>query len=358
MIVVQVIHLNIDYLLNLYYEVIKTYVNGYTYLMSKGVEVMSYILLIIGFGILVKGADYFVEGASSIARKLRVPPILIGLTIVAFGTSSPEAVVSINAAIKGSSDIAIGNVIGSSIFNILMVIGVSAIIKPINIKIKTILKEFPFLLLASIVLYILASDVGLQGFEANMISRADGLILLSVFLVFLYYLVEMAVLSKDNPNSDFVQDIKEQPTFKSVLKGILGLFAIILGGDIVVRSGSSIAMNLGMSETLVGLTIIAIGTSLPELVTSIVAAYKGESDIAVGNAIGSNMFNIVFILGVTPLVRPITVDEKVFFDMIFLFGSTVLAYMFSITKKSASRSEGLMLVISYIAYMVYIIIRN
>ena len=319
---------------------------------------MKYLLLLLGFGLLIKGADFFVDGSSAIAKNLRVPPMLIGLTIVAFGTSAPEAAVSINAALKGSNEIALGNVIGSNIFNILLVVGLSSVIKPINIKIKTILKEFPFMFLATIVIYILGNDVRLQDNSVNKISQGDGLILLSVFAVFLYYLVEMAVLSKESKIDNTTNEIKEQSTLKSILIGIAGLAGIIIGADLVVKSSSTIAVELGMSNTLVGLTIVAIGTSLPELVTSIVAAAKGESDIGIGNAIGSNLFNILFILGLSSLINPIIVEEKILFDIMYLLVATFIVFIVAVTKKRVSRIEGVLLSLLYIGYTVFIIIRN
>ncbi|MBS4539337.1 calcium/sodium antiporter [Clostridium sp. D2Q-11] len=319
---------------------------------------MNYLLLLLGFVFLIKGADFFVDGASSISKKLKIPPMLIGLTIVAFGTSAPEAAVSINASLNNSNEIALGNIIGSNVFNILLVVGVASIIKPINIKIKTILKEFPFMILATIVLFILGNDIALQGNQLNQLSPGDGLILLCIFGVFLYYLVEMAFLTKEVEIENDSNDIKEQSILKSSIIGIVGVAGIIIGSNFVVESSSIIAIQLGMSETLVGLTIIAIGTSLPELVTSIVAAYKGESDIALGNAIGSNLFNVLFILGVSSVINPIMVDSKMLFDILFLLGATFIAYIIATTKKTSSRFEGVFLIFLYITYMIFIIIRN
>ncbi len=315
---------------------------------------MEYLILLAGFIFLIKGADFFVEGASSIAKFFKIPPILIGLTIVAFGTSAPEAAVSVNAALKGANEIALGNVVGSNLFNLLLVIGVASIINPLQVQKGTILKEFPFALLTSLVLFILCADKSLQGGSANILSRADGLILLSLFLVFLYYLVEMALLSKE----DYKEEGVIMPLGKSIIFSIVGIGGIILGGDWVVKASSSIALQLGMSENLVGLTIVAVGTSLPELVTSIVAALKKESDIAMGNVIGSNLFNVMFILGISAIIRPIPINPVIFFDMICLFGATLVAYLFSITKRVVVRGEGIFLSMSYITYMVYIIIRN
>lgn len=319
---------------------------------------MDYLLLLIGFALLIKGADLFVDGASSLAKKLRVPSMLIGLTIVAFGTSAPEAAVSINAALNGSSELAVGNIVGSNIFNILLVLGVSAMIKPINIKMNTIVKEFPFMLLATVVLYILGNDIKFQGTSINILTQGDGLIILSIFAVFLYYLVEMAILSKEANIESSSDKQKEINIYKSAILGIIGLGGILFGSDLVVKNSTAIALQLGMSETLVGLTIVAIGTSLPELVTSLVAARKGEGDIAVGNVIGSNLFNILFILGVSSVITPLAVETKMLVDIIFLLGITILTYLFAITKKRFSRVEGAMLTLLYIGYTVYIIIRN
>lgn len=315
---------------------------------------MEYINLLIGFILLIKGADLFVDGASSIAKIFKVPSILIGLTIVAFGTSSPEAAVSINAVLKNSNAIAVGNIVGSSIFNILLIVGISAIINPMTIKHQTILKELPFLLLSSIVLYVLCADTLLQGFSHNNLSTADGIILLSLFSIFMYYIIEMAILSKDNST----EEVKKMPMRKSIIFIILGIIGILIGSNFIVSSSQIIALRLGMSETLIGLTIVAVGTSLPELVTSITASIKGENDIAIGNAIGSNVFNILFILGITSLIKPIPVESKVFFDLSFLVIGTIFTFLLVITKKQVSRIEGILLSIPYIGYMIYIISRN
>lgn len=322
---------------------------------DKGDGKMVYAILVIGFLLLIKGADFFVDGASSIAKIFKVPSMLIGLTIVAFGTSAPEAAVSINAALTNNMEISVGNIIGSNIFNLLLIIGLSGIMKPIPIQRKTIIKEFPFLILTSLVLYILSADVTFQQIKVNMLSRGDGLILLALFSIFTYYLVEMATLSKETSEES---NIKPMPLGKSILLGILGLAGILIGAKLVVSSSSTIAMKLGMSQTLIGLTIVAIGTSLPELVTSVVAAHKGESDIAIGNVVGSNIFNVLVILGITIIIRPIPVEGKIFFDMLYLLGGTLLTFIFVATGRRVSRLEGLLMVITYVVYMGYIIIRN
>jgi len=317
---------------------------------------MIYILLIIGFGLLIKGADLFVEGSSNIARLLRVSPIVIGLTIVAFGTSAPEATVSIIAGIKGSSDVSLGNVIGSNIFNFTLVVGVAAFLYPLKVESNTIKKEIPFTLLSSTVLFVLISDTYLQGISENTISRADGLILLLLLTIFLYYVFEVAMKSRQNTEqTDIPEDIKWG---KSTLFVVLGLVGIILGGQMVVNNGTKIAISLGMSETLVGLTIIAIGTSLPELVTSITAALKKESEIALGNIVGSTIFNILFVLGSSSIIAPLPVNDKVFIDIIIMIVLTAVLFIFSRTRYRIGKIEGLILVFVYILYLGYIILRN
>lgn len=315
---------------------------------------MDYILLLLGFVFLIKGADGFVSGASSIAKKFSIPSLIIGLTIVAFGTSAPEAAVSVTAALKGQNDMAIANVVGSNIFNFLVVIGITAMVKPIKVQKSTIIKEFPFVILSCFVLSVISHDVRFQNATENMLSRADGFILLSLFAIFMYYLIEMALTSKDKSEQDEVEEISLS---KSVIYSIVGIIGIVLGGQLVVNSASNIALAWGMSENLVGLTIVSVGTSLPELVTSIVAARKGESDIAIGNAIGSNIFNLLFVLGISSAIHSITVHSIVFYDMLVMIATTILTYLLSVTKRNISRAEGAVLFILYIVYLVYIIMR-
>lgn len=323
---------------------------------------MTYIWLILGFIMLIKGADYFVEGASDIAVKFRIPSLIIGLTIVAFGTSAPEAAVSITSALKGQNDIAIGNVVGSNIFNLLVVVGIAAAIAPLKVQKSIITKEFPFALLSSFMLLILANDVIFQSTTVNTISRGDGLILLVLFGIYMYYLIEMAL---NHRNSTVEVSIateskanKEMPIGKSILIAICGLIGIVIGGQVVVDAASKIALAWGMSEKLVGLTIVAVGTSLPELVTSIIAARKGQSDIALGNVIGSNIFNVFFILGISSVIFPVAVNGAVFMDMTILVIVSIVTYLFSITKVKVNKLEGSLLVLSYLCYMAFIIIRN
>ncbi|KKK33788.1 sodium:proton exchanger [Salinicoccus sediminis] len=318
---------------------------------------MSYIILIAGFVLLIKGADYFVEGASNIAIKLNVSPLLVGLTIVALGTSSPEATVSILAALDDNAGMVLGNIVGSNLFNITMVLGVTAMITPLTVKSETIRKEIPFSLLAAVVLLILMADVFLNGAVENIVSRGDGLIILLFFSVFLYYVFEMAMKNRSE-GGDAVDTDVGAPWGKNALYTAGGLAAIIFGGRLVVDSATEIALSLGMSETLVGLTIVAIGTSLPELITSVTAAMKNQGDIAIGNAVGSSIFNIFFVAGSAASVAPLTLDAKIFTDMWIMILLTVLLLIFSRTRYNIGRGEGFVLVFAYIIYMIFIIIRN
>lgn len=330
---------------------------------------MVYLFLLLGFLFLVKGADYFVDGSSSIAKYFNVPPLIIGLTIVAFGTSAPEAAVSITASIQGQNGIALGNVIGSNIFNLLCVVGMSAFISTLPVKKSILLKEFPFLLLSSIVLFILCNDFVFQKSSISILSSGDGLILLLFFIIFIYYLLGVAlksrketkidyddlVLSKDNSSGNTCAC--EISLSKSLIMSIVGIIGIILGGKLVVDCASDIAMTFGVSEKMIGLTIVSIGTSLPEFVTSVIAASKGESDIALGNVIGSNVFNILFILGLSSLISPIPVDPSLFFDIAIMILITIVTYLFSIRKKDVNKFESIILIAAYAIYMMLVIFK-
>lgn len=323
---------------------------------------MNYIILILGFLLLVKGADFFVDGSSSIAHRFRIPTLIIGLTLVAFGTSAPEAAVSITSALQGKNDITVGNVIGSNIFNLLVVVGISAYIFPLKVKKSIITKEFPFALLSSFVLLVLANDAVFHNGTKNILSQTDGIILLVLFGIFMYYLIDVALASRASSaaleQEMEVEQSKNLSVGMSIFLTIGGIVGIVFGGNMVVDSASVIALQLGMSESLVGLTIVAVGTSLPELVTSIVAARKGESDIALGNVIGSNLFNIFFVLGSSACIHVIAVNSAVFFDMFFLLVISIITYIFAVTQKSITKMEGVLLTGSYITYLVYIVMRN
>ncbi len=318
--------------------------------------VLSFIFLILGFILLVKGADFFVEGSSTIAKYLKIPSIIIGLTIVAMGTSAPEAAVSIIAGINGSNDIAISNVLGSNIFNLLVVVGISAIIKPITIQNQIIKKEYPFMLMATIVLIVMSFDIVIGNSATNAITRSEAIVLLIFMCVFIYSLISSALQSrKENSSEDSEKPKHSIPI--SILFTLGGLAGIIIGGQFVVDSAEKIALAFGMSETLVGLTIVAVGTSLPELVTSIVAAKKGESDIAVGNVVGSNIFNILFVLAASAVITPMGVNALCLTDMLILIAASLFAYVFCITKNKVNRAEGIILTTAYVIYLAYAIIR-
>lgn len=313
--------------------------------------VLNGIILLVGFILLIKGADVFVEGASAIAKKLGISTLVIGLTIVAFGTSAPEAAVSISSALKGNTEIALSNITGSALFNLLMAIGLAAIIYPLNVKASIIKKDYPFYILSAVALFILSADVFFSGATENVLSKADGLMLLLLFVVFMYYLIELAMTSKVTTDDEVVT----MSLWKSIGFSIGGLAGVIFGGNLVVNSASSLALQMGMSQSLIGLTIVAIGTSLPELVTSIVAAKKGEVDIVLGNIIGSNIFNIMFILGTTAVICPIPVTNGEITNMIFIMIVTLIAYIFVISKKQVSKLEGWILSLMYLGYMGWII---
>ena len=331
---------------------------------------MNYIFLIIGFLLLIKGADLFVDGASKIAKKLGVPTVIIGLTIVSLGTSAPELAVSISASLKGSNDITFGNVLGSNLFNLLLALGCTAILVPLVIKKHIIKKDFIVNLLATFILYVF-TFTGLIG-SKNSLSRIDGLVLVLMCITYIMYLIYTAKRSHKKEDevaltSEFEyfeeQSIKPpNSTVKNIILSIVGVIGIILGGKIVVDSATVIALGLGLSEILVGLTIVAIGTSLPELVTSLVAAKKGENDIALGNILGSNTFNILLILGLSSVISPITIIKSLSIDVIFLIIVTLIigALIFLNKKKEKvlTRYEGIFLLVLYIGYTVYIIMRN
>lgn len=320
---------------------------------------VSLIKLVIGFLLLVKGADYFVEGASSIAKKLRIPTFVIGLTIVAFGTSAPELAVSISAAFKGSNDIAIGNVVGSNIFNTLVVLGASAAITPIAVEKGIIKKDYPLSIFAAILLGVLSLDMILFKAPAMTLSRVDGIILLVAFAFFMYTTVKAGLKQRAAANPEHEEALANMymPAWKSILILVVGLAGIVIGGDLSVEGAKEIARAFGLSEALIGLTIVAFGTSLPELVTSIIAARKGESDIAVGNVIGSNIFNIFFILGVSATILPMNVSSTYLYDIAVLVAVMVLSYIPIAKTKKVSRGMGVTMVAAYLAYTVYLIMR-
>jgi len=313
------------------------------------------IFLIVGFLLLVKGADYFVDGASSIAKKLRIPSFVIGLTIVAFGTSAPELAVSLSAALKGSNDIAIGNVVGSNIFNTLVVLGASAAITPIAVEKGIIKKDYPLSIFVSILLGILSLDIFLFHAPAMTLGRIDGIILLAVFAFFMYTTLKDGF--KHRSESKETEGNQNISLWKSIFICIIGLAGIIIGGDLSVDGAKEIARAFGLSEALIGLTIVAFGTSLPELVTSIIAAKKGESDIAVGNVIGSNIFNILLILGLSATILPMSVSNTYLYDIVILIIIMIATFIPIAKTKKVGRGMGVTMIITYILYTAYLISR-
>lgn len=311
------------------------------------------ILLIVGFVVLIKGADFFVDGASSLARNFKLSKMLVGLTIVAFGTSAPEFAVSIKSMLSGSGEIVLGNVIGSNILNILLILGVSSLFHTLTVKNNTVKKEIPITLLLSTALIVLMTDKFFDGYE-NMITRGDGLVILLFFCVFIYYLISMA-----RNKTQEVDEDKEiiLPLSKSIVYTVVGIIAIVLGSNFVVDSAQVIASSLGVSERIIGLTIIALGTSLPELVTSIVATRKGEYDIAIGNVVGSNIFNIGIVLGLPiAIFGNVSIGTFNILDLGFMFLSSLALFIFAGNDYKITKREGLFMLFMFVIYYGLIII--
>lgn len=304
--------------------------------------VLSLIMLIVGFVLLVKGADFFVDGASSIAARYGIPQLVIGLTIVAMGTSFPEAAVSITAALKGSAGITIGNVIGSNILNVAIILGLASIIVPIRIKKSTIKRELPFSMIITILLVLF----GLNG----KVSRLDGILLWIAFLFYLYYVYQMSKHSQEQ------EDIKVMSLGKSLIYVVIGLACILFGSDLAVDGATQIARIFGMSERFIGLTIVALGTSLPELVTSVSAAKKGNADIAIGNIVGSNIFNILFVVGTSALIIPVPFETRFIVDGIMAFIVLLVLWLCVRKNKVLERKHGILLLGIYLGYFIYLCI--
>ena len=321
---------------------------------------MEYLLLVLGFVLLIKGADFFVDGSSSVAKLLKVPSIIIGLTVVAMGTSMPEMSVSVTAALQGSNDLAVSNVLGSNIFNVLMVLGCCAIMSPVRADESILKREFPFSIFITVVLLLLNSDFSvrkvLAGDEFFVLGRAGGILLLMLFGMFLYSTVKNALAARKE-NEDDEDEYKVLSPVKSAIYIIGGLAGIVWGGDLVVESASAIALTFGWSQTFIGLTIVAIGTSLPELVTSVVAARKGETDLAVGNVVGSNIFNVLLILGTSSVISPIRLEVSAVYDTLILIVVSIFVYITALTKRAIKRGEGVLCLIAYAAFFVYVLMR-
>jgi cation:H+ antiporter len=311
-------------------------------------------LLLIGFVILIKGADFLVNGSSSVAKKFNISNLAIGLTVVAFGTSTPELLVNIMSSIKGYDDAAFGNIIGSNNFNLLFILGIAGLIYPLVVHRNTVSFEVPLSLLAAVVLFILVNDTLIWGSSENILTQIDALILLVFFGLFMFYISRTM---KNGPGSEEGGPIKLYSTWVSVLFIVLGLAMLVGGGSLVVDNAVAIAKHYGLSERLIGLTILAAGTSLPELATSAVAAYRKNTDIAIGNVVGSNIFNIFFILGITGVIRPTPYNTVMNFDLYILGASTVLLmiFMFTLNQRKLDRWEAFMMLLGYVAYTIVLI---
>lgn len=318
---------------------------------------LDIVFLVGGLALILLGANGLTDGAAAVAKRLKISDLVIGLTIVAFGTSAPELVISVMAALGGSAEMAIGNVVGSNIFNVLAIIGVTALVMPIKVGEGTLSKEIPLMILCSIVLAFMANDILLDGNVSNIISRIDGLVLLGFFLVFLRY--TFAIARKGNNNEEVAEGekIKEMSVWKSTLFILGGLAGLIYGGQLFVDGASGIASSLGVSESIIGLTIVAGGTSLPELATSVTAALKNNSGIAIGNVIGSSLFNVFFVLGCSASISPLPMGGINNIDMIVLVGSAVLFWIVGwfFKKRTITRVEGALLASCYIAYTAFLI---
>lgn len=320
---------------------------------------LEVIFFVVGILFLIKGADYLVEGSSSLAKKFGVPTLIIGLTIVAFGTSMPELIVNIISSFKGAAEIAFGNVIGSNLSNILLILGITALITKTKVQSSTVWKEIPFSLLAVFVLGVFANKFILNGLNVFELTRADGLILISFFAIFLYYVFELSKKKKYQLEDKKLQ-VKQRSSFKIVWLILIGLIGLYFGGKWTVEGAVNIASWLGMSQFLISATVVAIGTSLPELVTSVVAAMKKDVDLAVGNIIGSNIFNVFWVLGATSLIAPISIPSFINIDLLILLGASFLlfAFMFIGKKHELERWQGAMFIIFYILYLIFIILRG
>lgn len=313
--------------------------------------IINLILLVVGFIILIKGADLFVDGASAVAGNFKISKMLIGLTIVAFGTSAPEFAVSIKSLLSGSGDIVLGNVVGSNILNILLILGVSACVHTLTVKNNTVKKELPITLLISSLLVVLLSDNLFDNNMVNMFTRGDGFTLLLFFLVFIYYLISMM---RNKTEDDVQDDIMKLP--KAIGLTIIGIVGIVLGSNFVVDSASYIADVLGVSERMIGLTIVALGTSLPELVTSVIATKKGEYDIAIGNVVGSNIFNIGIVIGL-PVALFGTIPNVTYniVDLVMMLASAALLFIFSYNDYKIKKNEGIIFLVLFVLYYSYVI---
>ncbi len=317
---------------------------------------ITYVLFLAGFVLLVYGANWLVNGASSIAQRYGISHVVIGMTIVALGTSAPELVVNLIASFRGTADVALGNVLGSNISNIFLILGISAMIFPLMVNRNTLWKEVPFALLGALVIGVLANDILLDGISRSMIYRSDGIILVLFFILFMVYAYG---ISKNRNTSD-ISAIRQYPVWVSVAMVASGMVALIAGGRWIVQGAVEIAYTLGMSEALISLTIVAIGTSLPELATCVAAAIKRNADIVIGNVLGSNIFNIFFVLGTSAVIKPLPFNHLMNFDIIIGFAATIMLWLMLMSsgKNTLMRWHGVLFLACYVAYVVYLVIRG
>ena len=316
-------------------------------------SVLMYVWLLVGFVLLIKGADLFVDGSSSIARLLKVPSIVVGLTIVAMGTSAPEMAVSVSAAIKGSNDIVISNVLGSNMFNLLVVAGGCAVIKNLPISKDLKRRDFPFSIIIALLLLLFCAD-GLFIGGGLKIGRIEGIVMFALLIAYLVYLVFAAIKNRTEAG----EEIKVMSPLKSVIFTLIGIAGIAFGGDMVVDAATDIAKTFGLSDVIIGLTILAVGTSLPELVTSLVATRKGENDLAMGNVIGSNIFNILGVAGLSGAISPYSVGHLSIIDLCLFIAVSVIIYIIVRMRNKIERLPGIAMVLMYAAYMVYAVMRE
>ena len=316
---------------------------------------MHYLLLIVGFVLLVLGADYLVKGASSVAKRMKVPDLIIGLTIVAFGTSTPELAVNIMASLKDAPGMAFGNVVGSNIFNLLGILGITAMLRPINLKTSLLKFEIPFAIIAALSVIFVAGDYFIDG-TPGVISKSDGMILLLFFAIFMYYIF-ITAKKEQLIEEEEIGKSKIYSNWLSIIFILGGLAVLVFGGDLIVKHASEIARGWGMSETVIGFTIVAVGTSLPELATSLMAAYKGNSDIAIGNVVGSCIFNVFFILGVSAVIKPLPFEAVNISDTLIAAGATALVLFFGFKGRGQKidKVEGVFLFVPYVIYVVYLL---
>ena len=325
---------------------------------------MTYVWLVVGFALLIKGADWFVDSASAMAKKLRISPIIIGMTIVSLGTSAPEVVVSIIASLEGNGDMVAGNIVGSNIVNITMILGLTVIVSPIVVERSVANRDIIFSIGAALLLLLLVSERWFGETGESVLTRVDGFIFLAALAFYMFYIFKKAMRTRTSTLDD--EAIETGTTHGKAARGwgrlsvilIVGLVGIVLGGELVVSSATDIAMALGMSQALVGLTIVAIGTSLPELVTSLMAAFKGETEMALGNLVGSGVLNILFVLGISGVIAPLEVGSTIIIDIFIMIVITVTVLVMAKTRYHLNRTEGIVLVVIYVVYLVYIIMRG